>query len=145
MITEISKLVSIILAISLASERLVVFLKTLIPWLADKPATDQSVYPKNDTVRRIIVMLIAFLAAWLTSGFLAEAGKPFGFGYIKISDQLFLPCGIMGLLASGGSAFWTNILAYTSAAKDINNQKVVQEKVNTKSQIQAFRNSQQSK
>jgi hypothetical protein len=125
MLTEITKLVSIILAISLASDRLVTFIKTLIPWLAEKPAAAQPVQPTNDTARRVTVMIIAFAAATLTSWLLGQDKLPYNFW-------------IMGLLASGGSAFWTNILAYLSAIKDISNQKAVQEKVKSQSQIQEF-------
>ena len=63
LITEITKLVSIILAISLASERLVTFLKTLIPWLAEPAPTVPSatpILPKDDKARRVTVMFIAF-------------------------------------------------------------------------------------
>jgi len=119
-IENLTELFALILAISLASERLVTIIKSAIPWLTDEKKTDaQEVDLSADKWRRIIVQLIAFLCAWITSSFLAEGGfNLFGIVPFGTAEGEFLVI-ILGLLASGGSAFWTNILGYTKAVKDI--------------------------
>lgn len=139
MITEITKIISLILAISLASERLVAFLKTLIPWLASNQTPGPPVDPKTEKIRKLVVMGIAFLAAWLTAGFLSDPGTGYIFGKITlIPDKFHLPCVIVGLLASGGSAFWANLLGYFKGLKDISTQKVIEQKLTNYENLQAF-------
>lgn len=113
--TNLTQLVTLILATSVAGERLVTFLKTLIPWLASPPPSTTPI--KNDIARQVTVMIIAFLACWLT----AE---------IANVDSILKPP-ILGLLASGGSAFWTSILGYVKGIKDIKTQQGVQAKIQT--------------
>lgn len=128
-VTDIIKFISLILAISVAGERLVTFLKTLVPPLAGPSPADPPPYPQADRPRAVAVMAIAFLAAWLTSGFLAKSD--FMLGKIEIVPGFDLPCYFMGILASGGSAFWTNVLGYFKAIKDISTQKSEQERIKT--------------
>jgi hypothetical protein len=117
-IDTLSAVAAVLLAISLAAERLVTAVKAMIPWLAEE--ADEAKNPdgttdrKKDRPRRVIVVLIAFLAAWLTTAL--AAGGSF-FGSITIAELSF-PIPLVALLASGGSAWWTNIVAYASAAKD---------------------------
>ncbi len=145
-ITLLTKLITIVLAVSLASERLVTLLKTTFPALASPTvAPGAPVPPINGKERRrqFVVMLIAFLAAWLTAGFLYKDGyNPFK--SYALSNDVNLPIWVIGLLASGGSAFWTSLLGYARAAKDISNQKFLQEKLNTNAQLNAQQNTQQN-
>jgi hypothetical protein len=39
------------------------------------------------------------------------------------SSAQHVPVALVGLLASGGSAFWTNVIGYASAVKDISADK----------------------
>ncbi len=126
-IDTISALVAMLLAVSLAAERLVTIVKTFSPkWLGtartkgdDKSSED----PTKDRPRRIVVQLLAFAGAWLTAALLAastDAARTFDFvGEIQFADNQGLPVLLVALLASGGSAFWNNILGYTKAVKDI--------------------------
>lgn len=130
-IDDLTGLITVILAISLASERLVTFLKTLIPQLADK-APGQVQVPQSDYIRQVIVMLLAFLSCWLTSSFLITDCKSF----LCLKDpidlkgsSLDIPVYLMALLASGGSAFWASLLGYTKAVKDIKKEQITQEKM----------------
>ncbi len=117
--TDIVKLISLILAVSIASERLVTLIKTIFPSLAAAPATGQPEKSTLGIVKKVLLMVIAFGCSSLTAYFLPQ---PITIGTVNI------PVLIMGLLASGGSAFWTNVLGYVSALKDLNNQKAVQTK-----------------
>jgi hypothetical protein len=105
------------MAISVAGERLVTFIKTLVPWLSSPQVTVPANDSTKEIVRKVIVMIIAFLACWLT----AEMAK---------TDAIIKPW-LLGLLASGGSAFWTNILTYLKGVSDIKKQAGLQEKLKT--------------
>ncbi|MFC0513785.1 hypothetical protein ACFFGT_06225 [Mucilaginibacter angelicae] len=141
-LTLIMKLISIVLAISLASERLVAFFKTLIPPLAGpQPPNVEPEKGPWEWGRKIIVMLIAFFASWIAAAFLNEKFDLRGC-YLLSTTGPCIPFVIIALMASGGSAFWTNLLGYTKAIKDIQGEKITQEKIATqqKSDAFAFRN-----
>jgi len=83
-------------------------------------------------------MIIAFLAAWLTASFLKD-GKFDPFASCDIGPpQTLIPIWIIGLLASGGSAFWTSLLGYVQAVKTLNTQKIQNEKLAGASQFAAL-------
>jgi hypothetical protein len=137
-IDQIIALAVAMIAIGACAERFVVAIKTLIPWLAEERKTEaQEVNLKEDKWRRFAVLALSFGGAWVTAAFLAEqsvvvAGsattvRSFDlFGRIGLA-QMSLPAPIVGLLASGGSAFWNSVLGYARAAKDIK----VQEKASS--------------
>jgi len=126
-IDALSSLVAVVLAVSLAAERLVTVLKTAFPaQLADEQKTEaQEVDLVADRPRRLLVQLLAFAAAWLTATFLTTndltqlgLSSPFKPVQLAAGGAVTLPAYIVGLLASGGSAFWNNVLGYTKALKD---------------------------
>lgn len=111
-----------LLAISLASERLVTYLKTLFPRLGvERRNLLGEVDAKADRPRRLTVHVIAFLSGWVTAGFMV--GENFNaFGSILFEfgkSNVGLPVWIVGILAGSGSAFWNNVLGYTKAVKDV--------------------------
>ena len=114
-IDHLSELIGILLAVSLATERLVMIIRTPITWL-----NDESKDPKTDWKRRFAVQLLALAAAIGTTGFLAEStwdirGSLFvGSG----ENPAKIPLLIVALLATGGSSFWKNMLGYTKAVRD---------------------------
>ena len=116
-IEAISELVSVLLVVSLATERLVLAIRTpdklfwLIPlgeWLNNEEGEGNNMIGS----RRLVVQLISFACAFITVGFLAEGGKWNGFAPIDIGGQVF-PLWLLAVLATGGSSFWKNILGYT--------------------------------
>lgn len=114
-----------VLAVSLATERLVSFAKAAAPrWLADEKKTDASEPDLlGDSWRRIRVHAVALVSAWVASASLPEEGFAL-FGSVVLSaGNLALPVPILALLSMGGSAFWTNIIGYASAAKDLRMQE----------------------
>ncbi len=138
-IEQIIALATAMIAIGAAAERFVVLFKTLIPWLAEERKTEaQEVNLKEDKWRRFWVLVISYLGAWVTASFLAETTVMDSAGQdviVRSFDlcgklnlaQMKMPTAIVGLLASGGSAFWTSILGYARAVKDIK----VQEKASS--------------
>ncbi|MES2651068.1 MAG: hypothetical protein V4663_04975 [Bacteroidota bacterium] len=123
---SIISLITLILAISLAGERLVTLIRTLIPALADDPNAIKSPKAKAEIVRKSIVMLLAFLCCWLTA-FMVKDNMEVS----TTSEFAKFPSVFLGLLASGGSAFWTSLLGYTKAARDIKVQQNQQEQIST--------------
>jgi hypothetical protein len=125
-ITEITKLVTLVLAISVAGERLVALITTLFPWLAAGPTPTAPADPKKEAIRKTILMIITFLCCLLTAYLI-----PGNSGKINIA--------LLALLASGGSTFWTSLLGYTKAVSDIKSEQLIQEKLRSNLSLTTFR------
>ena len=116
MLGSMQVVVAFLLALSLASERLVTIAKTAFPWLGDeKVDPQQQPDPRADRTRRLTVQALAFGACYLTAAVTTETRWPADVS--KIGDYS-MPLWGIALLTSGGSAFWSSILGYTKAAKD---------------------------
>lgn len=115
----LSTLAALALAGSLAVERLVTIIKTFFPSLNEvaRPAFGES-DERADMDRRLRVLLVTIIASQLTAFFLASGDGGLS-GAVKVSPELGVPWPLFGLLISGGSAFWTSIVAYASALKDV--------------------------
>ena len=107
--TKLTAIVGVILALSIASERLVEIIKGFIPGL-DKQNPD----PKAEGRRRSYLQILAVFAGVLTA-FLARDYIP---PEIATPTESWAIVGL-GLLASGGSGFWNSILTYLTKVKDI--------------------------
>lgn len=124
-IEAVSELVAIVLALSLATERLLIAIRTpstflwLIPlgkWL-----NNESSDPQKDGLRRFVLQILTFACAVFTAGWFAKNPLICGwnpFDSIEIGSQT-IPLLILALLATGGSSFWKNILGYTKTVRDI--------------------------
>jgi len=113
-LSNLSEVSTVLVAISLATERLVVVVKTVFPKLATAPTlppgADENVHDRG---RRLMVIGVAYLCALVTSWFVA------GGWFIQYADHSRqLSVFAVALLASGGSAFWTQVVGFASAAKD---------------------------
>lgn len=113
--------IAMILAISLAGERIVAIVKTMMPgWFAE-PAAVAPDAPRPsitaDRGRRLRVQGVAFASCWLAAASLGADG----FAFLGSLDMggLALPTALVGLLAMGGSAFWAQLLGISSALKDL--------------------------
>jgi hypothetical protein len=132
--TEILTLATTYLAaISLATERFVAIVKSIIPWLAEerKDANGLIDVPQERS-RSLIVLIISLLGAWITTSLLNDCFDPtaaFCFGKVvghclKVSKNPGCwPAGIVALLSTGGSAFWNNVLGFLTAVKDTKRQQ----------------------
>jgi hypothetical protein len=121
-ILEFSKVAAALLAISLATERLVAVVKTLLPsWFAVEQKTEaKEVDLERDKWRRFRVQLVAFGAAWLTTALLVTGGwPPDFFGDLTVGPDTEVAAWLVGFLATGGSAFWAQVVGYTGGLKDI--------------------------
>jgi len=103
-------LVSVLVALSVASERLVDIIKGLVSFL-NQENSDKT----KEGWRRSALQVLAVVAGIITALLAQPAIK----GVVPgLSDNVW---GILalGLLASGGSGFWNAILAYVLNVKDI--------------------------
>lgn len=108
-VVDAYSLVSLIVALSVASERLVEIVKGAVPWLADA-----SPDATRERWRRMALQVLA-VASGVVTALLAQPllGDEAG----RLNDPLGLVA--LGLLASGGSGFWNAILGYVLKVKDI--------------------------
>ena len=109
-LNNLSEIVAVILALSIASERLVEIIKGLIPFLTQEHTTD----PRKEAWRRAALHILAVVAGIVTAR-LAQPVIPTKPGALS-SDFSFLA---LGLLASGGSGLWNSVLTYFLRIKDI--------------------------
>jgi len=107
-LSNISSIVALLSALSIASERLVEIVKTAIAFLNNKNSK-----PELEGRRQSLLHILALFAG-LTTTYLASYSE---------SIQKVIPHGpawiVIGLLASGGSGFWNSIQTYVSKAKDL--------------------------
>ncbi len=110
-VDNLSTVVSVIAALSVASERLVEIIKGLVPFLNNQTSDAQ-----KERWRKICLQLLAMVAGiitaflantWIQSALPAEWTK----NYAMIL--------MLGLLASGGSGFWNSLLNYLLQLKNL--------------------------
>jgi len=121
-IENLSTLFATILGVSLGTERLVAILKSTFPKLGEESRNEAGQPDAHkDRWRRIAVHAIAFMGAWVTAAFLVSPTEFNLLGQVAYGPNgaQQIPVPLLGLLASGGSAFWTNVIAYASHVKDI--------------------------
>ena len=128
-ITDLNTLVTLLLALSLATERFVTFCKNLVPWLVDQPGRSivKTRARTEEWTRRLVVQVLSVLVAWSVAGFLGPGATWDPLGRMAFDDRgvHMMPVFIVGLLASSGSALWSSVLGLTSAAKDLRKQTVI--------------------
>lgn len=151
-IAKLTAIVTILITLSIASERLVEIIKGFIPYLnpdtSEGPPEADTVFPEpyKEAKRKAIISIVAvccgiataFLASpilagifkdlfsgstcKLTVGF-ANLGENSPCGFDLSGNGLFLVLAL-GLLASGGSTLWNSILEYLLKIKDLKKSEV---------------------
>jgi hypothetical protein len=109
--TDITSTVTLILALSVASERLVEIIKGFFPSL-DKKSEIAEEETKRRAKLQFLAVLSGLVTAWLASYFLPQ-------DIVKPTEVVKILG--LGLLASGGSGFWNSILDYVTGLKDLTN------------------------
>lgn len=122
-LSNVSTIVALLIALSVASERLVEITKGYLPSLSK--AKDDSA---EEGRRRATIQLIAVVAGIATT-FLAAPALPEN----TIPDNWLSKLAI-GLLASGGSGFWNSIQGYVAQAKEVKKAEVEEVKTRTDEQ-----------
>ncbi len=118
-IGNLSTIVSILVALSVASERLVEIIKGLCGFLSAENSD-----PTKERLRKVALKTLAVLAGIVTALLAQPAIKDVAPGFSSHWTGIVA----LGLLASGGSGFWNAILGYILNAKDIKKAEAVQKK-----------------
>jgi len=119
-INKISVVVSLLIALSVASERLVAIIKGLVPFLNQENAD-----PIKEGRRASALQILAVASGIVTT---LLAGPAIG---TIAGDGLNSPVSLvaLGLLASGGSGFWNSIQGYVNQVKDIKKLEAKERKI----------------
>jgi hypothetical protein len=107
--TKLTTVISLIVALSIASERLVDIIKGLVPWL-NEPRLRHAAEGWRKAALQVLAVIAGVTTAWL-----ASAAIPKNIGIPEDWTGTLA----LGLLASGGSGFWNSILTYVTKAKDL--------------------------
>lgn len=107
---DLSSFVTLLIALSIASERLVEILKNAIPWLNQKQED-----AAKEGWRKSILQVLAIVAGIVTVLLARPAIGEIVPGPWKTLPGLFA----LGLLTSGGSGLWNSILTYVLNVKNI--------------------------
>ena len=106
--SQLENIITMLIAISIASERLVEIIKGYFPWL-NLENQDPVIEGRRKSALQILAVVAGIVTAFLTQPFVAGS-----FSAIKHPD----------LMASGGSAFWNVILNYLLQVKNLKKQQV---------------------
>jgi hypothetical protein len=100
---QLSTMVASMVTLSIAVERIIEILKGLVPWLRDSaPAV----------VIHVLAALAGWVIAWIVDPHTLLAAIPMGSNKLMFST-------LLGLMASGGSAFWNHALDIMGAVKAV--------------------------
>jgi hypothetical protein len=104
--------VSVILALSVTSERLVEIIKGIVPWLNVQRSSET-----EEGWRRSALQGLAVASAVLTAYLAGDYVK----AVVKLPESISEVWAVLGLglLASGGSGLWNSVLTYLGKVKDI--------------------------
>jgi hypothetical protein len=108
---DITKLVTLLAAMSVSVERIVEILKGFIPYL-NKQLSDGTAENRRRALLHVIAALFGTVVAYLGQDQISSiaAAKP-------LLDLHWLGYIILGLLTAGGSAFWNHVLDIIGALK----------------------------
>lgn len=122
----LTAIVTLLVTLSIASERLVEIVKGLCPWLnTEHPDATR------EGRRRAALHLLAVIAGWVTAclaGDVIAALKIPGF-FAPDGGITCWQCVGLGLLASGGSGLWNSVLSYLVKVKDLKGEQVAVSKL----------------
>ena len=113
---NLSTLVAVLIALSVASERLVEIIKGFSSWLNDKKDD-----PNKERLRKVSLQLLAVLAGLITAILTRPAIQQVLPQWTQFPEVFAL-----GLLASGGSGFWNSFNSYVLELKNL--QKAIAKK-----------------
>jgi O-antigen/teichoic acid export membrane protein len=108
---QLTAIVGLLIALSVASERLVEIVKGIIP-----PLNKENSDANKEGWRRAALQVLA-VAAGIVTAFLARPTIPESM--IPANATGDWPILALGLLASGGSGLWNSVLTYVTKVKDI--------------------------
>ncbi|KYG08010.1 hypothetical protein BE21_26095 [Sorangium cellulosum] len=119
-IQQLSTIIAVLVALSVASERLVEITKGFVPYLNKR---DPTTNPKGleEPHRRAALQILAIVSAILVT---IAAGPAIPKDVLSTPDDMFGLIAI-GLLASGGSGLWNGVLSYVDEVKKVRSELAV--------------------
>lgn len=120
--SQLENIITMLIAISITSERVVEIIKGYFPWL-NLEKQDPVIEGKRKSALQLLAVVAGIVTAFLTQPFVAGS-----FSAFKHPDLMTL---CIGLMASGGSAFWNAILNYLLQVKNLKKQQVNSVKADT--------------
>lgn len=112
--TKLAAFVSLMIALSVATERLVEIAKGLSAFLS-KEQTDEDLERRRKAALQVLAVVAGIFTAWSASSYIpSEVAKPTESWHIVG----------LGLLASGGSGFWNSIATYVLKLKELKKMEV---------------------
>ncbi len=108
---ELSTIVALLVALSVAAERLVEIIKNPISFLREEHKDD----PRKEGFRKVALHLLAVVAGIVTALLARPAVEGVVPGVLSSLPGLIA----LGLLASGGSGFWNSVATYVLNVKNI--------------------------
>ncbi len=127
-LTDLSMLVTLLVALSVASERLVEIVKGFVPFL-NQENTDAKMEGIRKSVLQFMAVVSGIITAFLTWPVIRNEGT-------------LVPLGswpgvfALGLLASGGSGFWNSIQTYVNKLKDVKKLQVEDNRIDVQNKKQ---------
>jgi hypothetical protein len=107
--------ITLLIALSVATERAVEIVKSLIPWLDTINPTPAIEGRRRATIQALAVVF-GVVIAYFTWPVIAEVIRTPGEATPPMDVATVLA---LGLLASGGSGFWNSLLSYTVSLKSL--------------------------
>ena len=107
---SITSFVTLILSLSVATERLVEIIKGLLPyaWLSEKQ-TEPAKERQRKTRLQLLAVVAGMATALLSSSYVST-------DLLEVNHSFHVI--VLGLLASGGSGFWNSVSTYTLDLKN---------------------------
>jgi hypothetical protein len=121
MINELLTLSTYLLAVSLAAERIVAYVKSTWLWLAtEKIDANGQPDPVADKKRQMMVHFVA-LVSYVATSLMNDSWDPSD--PVKFDNSVAeIPALLVTILSTGGSAMWTNVVGLLNVLKDIKRQ-----------------------
>ena len=127
-LTDLTSLVSVLVALSVAAERLVEIIKGFIPFLNQENSD-----PRMEGIRKSLLQFLAVVSGlvtvFLTRPVIGNAGAAAPGTLIPQLLNSWPGLLALGLLTSGGSGFWNSIQTFVNKAKDVKKLEAEQGKI----------------
>jgi len=117
-VDDLIGLLEFVLAVSIASERFVTLLKTMIPWLSEESIDPAGSLDLTKDRYKSLTLQFLSLAVSILTAYIALEGK---------DEQKYF--WLVGAMASVGSAFWTGLLGYITSARDIKKSEATEKRL----------------
>jgi hypothetical protein len=129
-LTDFSTLVSLLVALSVAAERLVEIVKGFSTFL-----NQENPNPRMEGIRKSLLQLLAVVSGivtvFLTQPVIGKVGTDAQGSLVPQLLDSWLGLLALGLLTSGGSGFWNSLQTYVNKAKDVKKLEAEQKKIET--------------